>query len=138
MAQISTISYNPGHVDVKTIHSAITASVANTAAVSYPCAGAKAIMLSITGESIAGRTGTLTFEGSIDGTTFVAYNVLIDNVVEADTKTIARIASKARTADGTDLIIVDPAFLGALRRFRIPFAIAGGSGNFTVKASICY
>jgi hypothetical protein len=105
-------------------------------------AGAKAVMIELTGATITTRSAVLTITVSNDGgTVFNAYNMLIDNVIGDNTKTIARLASKTRAATGVDILWLDPATLGAITHIKATLVITDTGtpvGTFTVKAAICY
>lgn len=142
MAALSTFHYTPGLVFRKTIHSAITATVAEASVKPELCAGAKAISIVITeGGTVNNRSGAFTFYVSNDGVTFVAYNMVIDNVTNTNGQNLTRIASKTRNAAGSDVLFFDPATLGGITYFKVVPTITDGgapTGNFTVEANIAY
>lgn len=130
-----------GCVEMVTAISAITAT--NTP-VAIPCAGAKRIGIEFTeGGTVNNRSGVLTITVSMDGgTNFRAYNMLIDNVDNANTETTpTHVANKTRASEGTDILWLDPATLGVITHIKALVTItdAGSpTGNFTVKATIAY
>ncbi len=116
------------------------AEAAVTASRAIECAGAKAVMLSLTAADVNAREMTLSVTVSHDGTTFHTYNMLIDNVTNAIGENLTRIKAKQRTADGTDLLWFTPETLGGITHFKVALALdtAGNDGIFTVKYSVIF
>lgn len=134
------ITYEKGIVMLPVLHNAITAT---TTSLMQLCAGAKAIMIEFTeAGTVNNRSGVLTITVSSDyGTTFRAYSMLIDNVANANTETLTRVASKTRNSAGTDILWLDPQTLGGITHIKAVVTKTDGAtptGNFSVKASICY
>ncbi len=136
-------TYTPGVVYKDVVHSAITATIAEAAVKSTLCAGAKSVAIQITeGGTVNNRSGAFTFFVSADGgDTFVAYNMVIDNVANSNVQNKTRIASKTRASAGTDVLFLDPETLGAITHFKVVPTItdaAAPTGNFTVTAMVQY
>jgi hypothetical protein len=122
------------------MHSAITATATSVAQLA---AGAKAIMVEFTeGGTVLNRSGILIITVSNDGgTNFYAYSMLISNAANTNTQTLIRVASITRNAAGTDLCWLTPETLGGITHIKATVTITDGgtpTGNFTVKAAICY
>lgn len=100
--------------------------------------GMKAITIEFTeGGTVNNRSGVLTMEGSIDGgTTFRAYNMLVDNLAATNAQTRVKLASKTRATAGTDLLGVDLEFTQFTHvRFVLDITDGGSpTGNYTLKA----
>lgn len=120
-----------------TLHNAIDATATSSAQL---CAGAKAISLFFTKANTDNNLqATLTAAISENGTDFHAYNMLIDNVANANDQNLTRVASKTRSTDGTDVLWFTSGTLGAINYFKVTLTVTGsGNGNFTVKSLIQY
>jgi len=121
----------------KTILNAITAT--NTP-VAVDVKYAKKITLNYTeGGTVNNRSGSLAITVSCDGgSTYVAFNMLIDNVANANTENLTRVASKVRAAAGTDILFMDLKYFG-ITHLKATCTITDGAaptGNFTLKALI--
>ena len=143
MAQRNNIPYAPNHVDIRTIHSAVDATVAVGSAIAHPCSGAKGILLAITGSAaVSDLTGLITFYASTNGVNFGAINLLISNTTNAIAEGIIRVANLSQASpSNTKFVWVDPKILGPITRFKVPIAVTdggAGAGTFTVTASIQY
>lgn len=120
-----------------TAHSAITGT-ATSSAVSIR--GAKKVTIVYTeAGTVNNRSGALTITGSVDGSNFYAYNMLIDNVANTNSQTLTRVASKTRAAAGTDILALSEEI--GLKEIKATVTITDGSdptGNFTVYFYIEY
>ena len=132
-------SYIKGVVKKKTMHSAIEATAVSEA---VDCFGAKAVMISLTeAGTVLNRSGLLTITVSNDGENFHAYNMLLDNVANANSEQLTRVANKTRNAEGSDILFLTQETLGAITHFKATVTLTDGgtpTGNFTVKSSVCY
>lgn len=72
-----------------------------------PLAGVKRVMFYVTVESAEAGTAAFTVEVSADGSTWVAYNKLIDNVTNAITETLTRVATKSTDAAFRGILSMD-------------------------------
>jgi len=61
--------------------------------------------------------GVFTIEGTIDGTNWVALNMIIDNLTNTNVQNLTRIASKTLSANGSALVWLDE--LLALKAIRV-------------------
>lgn len=139
---MDNLSVSPDYIQSVVVHNAITADVAVGDAVDIPCIGAKAIALTLTeAGSVNNRSCVMTVYVSIDmGVTYVAYNLLIDNVANINTQeAYTHVGSKTRAAAGTDVVFLDPMTLGGITHFKVDMNVTDGAdpaGTYTVKASI--
>lgn len=105
-------------------------------------AGAKSVMIELIGTGITTRSAVLTITVSMDGgTTFRAYNMLIDNESNANTEHLTRIASITRNATGVDILWLTPETLAGITHIKATLIITDSgtpAGSFTVKAAIAY
>jgi len=135
-------SYVKGIVYNQLVHDAIEADVLVADAKAVLCAGAKAIMLTLTeAGSVNNRSGVATVWVSNDGTNFCQYNMLIDNLANTNSQTLTRVSSKTRASAGTDVLFFDPMTLGGITHFKVQIDITDGAspvGTFTVKATVAY
>lgn len=69
--------------------------------------GAKKISIVTTRANHTSGSSTVLVEVSIDGTNWVQFNRLVDNIANDDTKTKAHIASKAYSTNGTYILGLD-------------------------------
>lgn len=89
---------------VITALSAVTATATSEAIdVKY----AEKITLLLTRANHSAGSSAFTVTGSVDGTTYVALNTLIDNVTNTNAQTLTRIATKTLSADGSALVALD-------------------------------
>lgn len=132
-------NYTPGIVKKATLHSAITATVAVGSATPLDIAGAKKVLIEFTeGGTVNNRSGLLTLYGSADGTTYTALNVLVSNAANSASQNLTRVATITRATAGTDLLAIEPAFLGGIVYIKAAVTITDGAaptGNFTVKVN---
>ena len=132
-------SYVEGVVYKTTLHDGIIATATSNPQL---CAGAKAIGLQIIGDAdVSDRTLTLTVTVSMDGTTFKAYSMLIDNVANAIAEGLTRVASKAVNSNTSEVLWFTPETLGAIAYFKAVATIADGgapAGTFDVKSLVQY
>jgi hypothetical protein len=88
------------------------------------------------------RAGTMTVEVSVDnGTTWIAYNMLIDNATNTNAQNFTRVASKQiSSAVASHLYWMTPETLPGLTHFRVKLTrnTEGTGGTFTIKAVVTY
>jgi hypothetical protein len=139
---MENISYSAGKVTTRELLSAVTATSAYTANKSEVVAGAKKIAVQFVGSAaIADRSGVLKLYGTLDGTNWAQLNVLVSNTANTNAQNLTRVASVTRNAAGNDLIIIDPAIVGALREIKADIAVtdsAAPAGTFTVVLNAQY
>ncbi len=130
---------SPGVVQLFELDTAITATNTPKALV---VAGAKAIGLMLTAAGITTRTGVLVITVSLDGgTTYVTYNMLLDNTANTNGEELTRVASKSRGATGTDILWFSKETLGAITHLKAKITVNDSgtpAGNFTLTAVIEY
>jgi len=74
------------------------------------------IGLQFLASAISAGNGVFTVEGTIDGTNWVALNVLVDNVTNTNAQTLIRVASKTLSSNTSVLVWLEvTATLKALR-----------------------
>jgi len=138
---MTEITYVKGSVHLEKPHDEIVASVAVGAAVAVLIAGADSIAIALTeGGTVNNRSCVMTVYGSVDGgTTFVALNMLVDNVTNTNAQNLTRVASKTRAAAGTDLLFLDKKIAGSLTHLKFAMVLTDGAaptGNFTVDVAV--
>lgn len=139
-------TYTPGVVYYPTVIDGVTVTTTSAAQVA---AGAKAIGIDFfsanetVGETpTMDRAGTLTIEVSMDGgTTWRAYNMLIQNAADTNAESLTRVASKQ--IDGAvenHLYFMAPETLGGITHVRAKLTrnTEGTGGTFSVKMVITY
>ena len=134
------LTYSKGIIYTPTLLNAITEDTTSSAQL---VAGAKGIGIEFTeGGTVNNRSGVLTITVSMDGgTSFRAYNMLIDNLSNAITEGLTRVDSKTRNSAGTDILWMTPETLGGITHIKASIDVTDGAsptGNFTVKAIITY
>jgi hypothetical protein len=134
------LTYSTGIVYTPTMHSAITATATSVAQL---VAGARGVMIEYTeGGVVLNRSGVLTITVSSDGgTNYRAYSMLISNAANSNSQTLLRVASITRNAAGTDICWLTPETLAGITHIKAVVTITDGgtpTGNFTVKAAVCY
>lgn len=134
------LTYAKDQVKYETIHNAISADVAASAAAKIFIAGAKAIGLQLTLAAIVNRTWTVSPEVSYDnGSTFVAIAMVISNVANTNVQDHTRTATLTHNATGSVIGFIDPTILGPATHIRFPIAKADGAtpaGTATLKTAI--
>ncbi|MCK5211704.1 hypothetical protein KAJ89_03310 [Candidatus Parcubacteria bacterium] len=95
----------------------LDAVVADTNGVAVNIEGYKRVGIQLLAASISSGNGVFTFEGTIDGTNWVALNMIIDNVANATANNPTRVASKTLNSDTSILLWLDN-FL-ALKAIRV-------------------
>jgi hypothetical protein len=83
-----------------------TATPAETSALET-VEGAKRISIITSRANHTSGSSTVLVEVSVDGTTWVQFNRLVDNIANDDTETKAHIASKAYSSNGTYILGLD-------------------------------
>ena len=112
-------------------------SITSTAAINYSNAedvsGFSSIALRLSGTAIdTDASATFTVEVSDDASSWVAYNLLIDNVTNANTQTITRVASKNIASNSDIMLFFTPeAYVKYARVACDIYSTATTSGNFS-------
>lgn len=145
MSQNTLITTQPkvaheGEVQVTKLEDAIQAT--NTP-VALKVAGAKKLAIYFAeGGTVNNRSGALTFTVSFDGgVTYVAYNMVIDNVTNTNAQNLTRIASKTLNSVSSAILFFSPETLGAITHIKALCTVTDGgspTGNFTVIAAVEY
>ncbi len=124
--------------EVKTLLNAVSATTTSNA---IDIEGAKRVTLvfsvsGVTGTGLA--TSTFTFETSLDGTNFVTYNKMIDNVTNTNAQNVTRVANQVMDTNGNDFLSMD--LQNDIFKFlRVKDTITGTTtSSVTVKALIDY
>lgn len=101
----------PGSI-IESIFSAVTAT--NTPVIhdvrEYSFAG-----FVFTAASISAGNGVFTVEGSVDGDTFVALNLFLDNVTNSNVQNLTRVASSTLTTNTSKIYFLDLRGIAAIR-----------------------
>lgn len=121
-----------------TAHNAITETATSDAIYVSDCQ--KLVVDFTEGGTVNNRSGVLTVTGSVDGSDYHAFNMLIDNVANTNGQTITRVASKTRATAGSDILALD---LSAFhfQSIKVTVTITDGAaptGNFTVRVLKVY
>lgn len=116
-------------------HSAIQGSGADATTTSDPISigRAKAISLQLIAESITNGSATVSLQVSQDGYNFSTYNLMVDNVTGTADYAVIRVGSKNRTANGNDILIMDPVPSYQYVRTRLVYST---DGSYTVYLGI--
>lgn len=136
----NAITYEKGVVYQRTIVDEVTADTNSNEII---IAGASGVGFAFTeGGTVNNREAVFSVDVSFDGgTTYVDYNLLIDNVVNTNVQNYTRVASKTRSSAGTDILWMDPNTLGPITHMKVNVDVTDGdspTGNFTVITSIQY
>ena len=134
---ISGIVYHP---------TVISAVIETTTSSAQLVAGAKGVGIEFYSTAVGGiqdRAGNITITVSMDGgTTFRAYNMLIDNVTNTNAQNFTRVASKELTAGSAQSAILwmTPETLSGITHIKAVFTrtTAGTNGIFTCNLVITY
>ena len=112
----------------------LNAVTANADGAAINIEGRKRVGIQLQCADHSSGNGVFTFEGTIDGTNWVALNMIIDNVANATANNPTRVASKTLNSDTTILVWLDE-FL-ALKAIRVVVAVTtDGTYTATVIAS---
>lgn len=98
--------------------------------------GASKVTLFLQDTSLNMGTSTYTFQVSVDGTNFVTYNRLIDNVTNTNSQNLTRVATKVFTSAGTAIYDMDIE-QSAYKSLKVINTIEGNATS-TVKSLIQY
>ena len=139
-------TYTEGVVYYPTLIDAVTNTATSAAQV---IAGAKGVGIEFSSASVLiettptmDRVGTMTIEVSMDGgSTWIAYNMLIDNVTNTNEQMLTRVASKQiSTTVASHIYFMTPETLSGLTHMRAKLTrdTTGTGGTFSVKAVITY
>jgi len=114
------------------VHTGITATTTSAA---INISSAEKVTLYVTQQG----TGAVKHEVevSLDGTTFVDYDKLIDNVANTNSQDITRVASKSFAAAGTETLDIDMS-TGIFDSFRVVTSVSSTTASSTVQALIKY
>lgn len=112
----------------------INASAADYTTDPISIEGAKKVTMMITRASHSSGSSAVSVDVSLDGTTFVDYKKLIDNVANTNSQTITRVASKTLSANGSDFVSMDLEY-DSFKSMKITNDITT-DGNTTVKLII--
>jgi hypothetical protein len=133
-------TYNNGVVYFPTVIDGVTDTTTSAA---QPVAGAKSVGIDFFSTAVGAtmdRVGTLTIEVSLDdGTTWRAYNMLIENTTNTNVQGLTRVASKQiNAAVENHLYWMTPETLGGITHVRAKLTrdTAGTDGTFSVKMVI--
>lgn len=85
----------------------LNAVTATTTSSAVPIAGAKRITWAFTRADHSSGSTSFAVTVSLDGTTFVTYNKLIDNVTNTNGQTLTRVASSALSTNTTKVYSMD-------------------------------
>lgn len=90
------------------ITKAIDAQTADKTSDAIKTKGAEKISLFFKASSITSGNGIFTVEVSPDGTNWIAYNKLIDNLINSNVQTLTRVASKTLNSNTSVMVTMDP------------------------------
>lgn len=117
--------------------SLLTAVTSTTTSAALPVLGAKRLTFQFSRANHTSGSSTFTVTGSVDnGTTYVALNILIDNVANTNAQTLTRVASSALSSNTTKLYALDLANFG-FTHIKVTGTIAT-DGDATAKALLEY
>jgi len=137
-------TYQKGITQPKTLLDAIGVSTTplTETSNSQQIAGAKSVMIELIGTGITTRSAVLTITAAVDGgTNFRAYNMLIDNLANANTEMLTRVASKTLAATGHNILWMTPETLGAITHIKATLIITDTgtpAGTFSVIVTVNY
>ena len=137
------LTYSNGIVYTPTM---IDAVIITTTSVVQLIAGARAVGLEVFSTAVGetqDRAGNFKLTVSMDGgTTFRAYNMLIDNVVNSNAQQLTRVASKGLTAGTAQsgILWMTPETLAGITHIKCVFTrtTTGAAGTFSARAVITY
>lgn len=119
--------------DARTIFSDVTSTITSDP-IDIDGAGKVTVFLQETSTNMG--TSTYTFQVSVDGTNYVTYNKLIDNVANSISQNITRVASKQFQSAGTALYDLDLSS-GGYKHMKVINTIEGDATS-TVKILVNY
>lgn len=99
-------------MDRKSLVTVLNGVTATTTSAAQQISGAEKVTLVFTRANHSAGSSTFTVTGSIDGTTYVALNTLIDNVTNTNAQTLTRVASVALSSDTSKIYALDLANFG--------------------------
>lgn len=97
---------------------------------------AEKITLLLTRANHSAGSHAFSVTGSIDGTTYVTLNMIVDNVTNTNAQNYTRVATKTLSANGSALVGIDLEFIG-LKWIKVT-ATETTDGTASVKAYIEY
>lgn len=89
----------------------------DTTSSAFSIDGYDKIGLQFKAASITSGNGVFTVEGTINGTDWVALNVLVDNVTNTNAQDLTRVAAKTLSSNSTVLVWLDS--VAALKAIRV-------------------
>jgi len=87
--------------------SLLTGVTATTTSSPMSVEGFSAVVFQILRENHSVGSSAFTFDGTVDGTNWVALNTLADNVTNTNAQNITRVAGKTLSANGSALLWLD-------------------------------
>ncbi len=124
--------------EVKTVLNGVSATTTSSA---IDIEAAKRVTLAFNVASLAesGKaTSTFTVQVSVDGTNYVTYNKLVDNVTNSNSQTLTRVASQVIDSNTSDYLSFDLQH-DLFKYFKVTDTITGTTTSVvTVKALIDY
>lgn len=124
--------------ELKTVLNAVSATTTSDA---IDIEGAKRVSLSFTVSNLSASglaTSTFTFLASIDGTNYVTYNKMIDNLTNSNSQTLTRVANQAIDSNTTDYLSMDLEY-DIFKYLKVVDTITGTTtSSVTVKALVDY
>jgi hypothetical protein len=115
---------------------ALNAVTATTTSEAIDVQYAEKITLLLTRANHSAGSHAFSVTGSIDGTTYVTLNMIVDNVTNTNAQNYTRVASKTLSADGSALVGIDLEMIG-LKWIKVT-ATETTDGVATVKVFIEY
>ncbi len=94
-------------METRKIVTALDAVTATTTSPAIDIGYAKKVTLLFTRANHSAGSSTFTVDGSIDGTTYVALNTLIDNVTNTNAQTLTRVASSVLSSNTSKIYALD-------------------------------
>ena len=86
---------------------ALNAVTATTTSEVIPCKGARKITMLLTRAAHGSGSSAFSVTGSVDDTTYVACNTIIDNLTNAITEGLTRITTKTLSSNTSALVALD-------------------------------
>lgn len=126
-------AYTKGVYFAKTLLDAVTETTTSAA---INVAGARRITLAFTRANHSSGSTAFTVEGTIDGSTWIALNLIVKNVTNTNAQTLTRVSSVSLSSNTSELVGLDLEGLGLLE-IRV-VATETTDGTHTAKALIEY
>lgn len=102
--------------------------------------GAKKVAIVFTQDNTnSSEEADLTIDVSIDDSTFVDYNMLIENSSDTNSENLTRVSSKTLNGDESTILFMEPKTLGAITHIKADVDVTNSDqATFTVKVAVCY